>query len=197
MSRLVFEEVHYPRSDSFDAHGKNTYSWDLNSGLSKHMAEKRSSSMSIISNASKLTYATLSMVLGRADNQNPLPLIIVTLTFVWNATRVNVALTWIEESIPRNLLWSFLNTVVKLNNTVSKAVRLTFPEPKVSDPVPEDYVMHGHIAFQQCFPHGWFRGRHVDAEDRCIESPRIHESRTERILWLGLKIAVRNNFKDS
>jgi hypothetical protein len=57
-------------------------------------------------------------------------------------------------------------------------------------PLPEDDLIRGLVWGQFYFPHGWFDGQTED-DGRAIEDAYTHRSRAERVLWLGMYLAMR------
>lgn len=49
--------------------------------------------------------------------------------------------------------------------------------------------MPGQLYSRWYFPHTWFTDAMIDAGDHTLEVPSMDQSRAERMLWLGLRIA--------
>ncbi|KAK4153104.1 hypothetical protein C8A00DRAFT_43939 [Chaetomidium leptoderma] len=63
-------------------------------------------------------------------------------------------------------------------------------------PLPDDFAMRGFAWVERYFPDGWFVTEEmIDDDEKFFELPSMEEERTERVVWLGLRIAEREGGK--
>lgn len=63
-------------------------------------------------------------------------------------------------------------------------------------PLPDDYAMRGFPWVKKYFPDGWFVTEdRIDDDDKYFEVPSMLEERKERVVWLGCRIAEREDGK--
>ena len=98
---------------------------------------------------------------------------------------------YVERDVPWGEICSFLNTLAKSENMTSRIWGDEFPEPSdgICRPLPEDFVLCGQLYCQTYFPKNWFQEAMIDDEKRALELPSMAAQRSERILWLGIRIA--------
>ena len=96
-------------------------------------------------------------------------------------------------------LTKFLNSLVHHHPVSARVLECArqglFPAPEqLGDgcPLPEDYLLRGLIWSQFYFLPGWFDRQNED-DGRMIESPSTQKARAERVLWLGLYLAVHTD----
>ena len=158
-----------------------------------------------ITRASILASDILELWLHRETDSSIHPLVHVYLVFIWSLTIAQEAWkpfgedpVWrnIEKELPWYLICRFLNTVAGEFHSTSKIFAEDFPQSSKEDgdkevprPLPEDFTLRGQIYSQWYFPSTWFRNIMVDDEERTLERPSTAQDRTERILWLGHRIA--------
>ncbi|KAF4124398.1 hypothetical protein GMORB2_5064 [Geosmithia morbida] len=68
----------------------------------------------------------------------------------------------------------------------------TFPGPYKGEtprPLPEDFAMRGLVYTEDYYPIYWFRDSRVEEEEKFFEMTSMMETRKERILWLGRRLA--------
>ena len=157
-------------------------------------------SLLVISQASSLTFFTLSVCLRRPKDRNVYPLVHVNLVFLRSVVRLEEAGALLEKDIPRIELCSFLNTLSKEYDAMngkdparaqSRLESTEFPKPEqgTGRPLFEDYVLRDHRFTESYHPERWFSDAMVDHDERSVEMPSANESRVERILWLSYDIA--------
>ena len=96
-------------------------------------------------------------------------------------------------------LAGFLNSLLLHHAVSPRILELArqgfFPAPTTIGegcPLSEDYLLRGLIWAQFYFPHGWFARENEDNR-RMIETPDTRYARAERVLWLGLYLAVHTD----
>ena len=159
----------------------------------------------IILRSSSLTSTVLKVWLNRETDRDTHCLIHTYLVFIWSLVTAQEAwkpfekeTVWrnIEKSLPWFLICQFLNTVALSTNWPPKIFSESFPESSekhsdmgMSFPLPEDFLLQGQIYSQWYFPSTWFTETTVgDGEDH-LELRSTTQTRLERILWLGHRIA--------
>ena len=157
-------------------------------------------SLLVISQASSLTFFTLSVCLRRPKDRNVYPLIHANLLFLRSVVRLEEAGALLEKDIPRLELCSFLNTLSVEHEAMngkdparaqSRLESTEFPKPEqgIGRPLFEDYILRDHRFTESYYPEKWFSDAMVDHDERSVEMPSANESRVERILWLSYDIA--------
>ena len=154
-----------------------------------------------ITQPSRLASITLAISLARTKDRNVYPLVHVYLVFIWHLIIVQQAWTdfeneivWkvIERDMPWTAVCGFLNTIAANPQAATDKTWIeNFPEPDNENgrPLPEDFVMRGQLFAQWLFPNAWFTNAKVDDDERALDLPSMAQSRMERILWLGRRIA--------
>lgn len=202
--RLAFEEIRAEQmerqkptsmraDEAFDVNDSAIYS----SSVSAHESLTPSdiqSSRNLISQASNLAFACLSISLSSLRDKNIHPLVHVYLVFPSSLASVEKAMKYIEHDVPWTEICAFLNTLAKQNIMPSRVQRNTFPKPDegVGRPLPEDFIIRGQLYSQGYFPETWFTDAMID-EECVLELPSMAKPRAERILWLGFRlVSVRS-----
>jgi hypothetical protein len=63
-------------------------------------------------------------------------------------------------------------------------------------PLPDDFALRGFSWVEHYFPDGWFvTDERIDDDDKYFEVPSMMEERRERVVWLGCRIAEREDGK--
>ncbi|KAK3304920.1 uncharacterized protein B0T15DRAFT_559038 [Chaetomium strumarium] len=63
-------------------------------------------------------------------------------------------------------------------------------------PLPDDFALRGFSWVEHYFPDGWFvADERIDDNDKYFEVPSMMEERRERVVWLGCRIAEREDGK--
>lgn len=165
-------------------------------GLETLTSSEFQSSRKVISHASKLAFGTLSISLQRIGDKNVLPLIHVYFVFLWSLAAVEKAMIYVEKDVPWGGICSFLNhTLAKLDNLNSRAMTRLMAEqfPKfdngIGRPLPEEFAIRGQMYTREYDLESLFKDAKIDDEERSLELPSMAAPRTERILWLGFRIA--------
>ena len=169
-------------------------------GLENITLNTPEASLLVISQASSLTFFTLSVCLRRPKDRNVYPSVHVNLVFLRSIVRLEEAGALLEKDIPRIDLCSFLNTLsvefdaMNGKDRVRAQSRLEspeFPKPEqgIGRPLFEDYILRGQRFTESYYPEKWFSDAMVDHDERSVEMPSANESRVERILWLSYDIA--------
>ncbi|KAB2571114.1 hypothetical protein DBV05_g10215 [Lasiodiplodia theobromae] len=143
--------------------------------------------------ACRLTFDTLHVVLRRFGDKNVLTHFHILLAFLNQLATLPYDTTYIFEYVQWEDLAFFLNTLAK-SETVTPAIESpAFLHEGEEDfrPLPEDYLIRGQLWAHSYYPATWFSGV-VDEEERMLELASTIRSRTERILWLGIRLASKN-----
>ena len=84
-----------------------------------------------------------------------------------------------------------LNTLLESYNTYPKIEGEAMPIPEKNDfrPTPEEFAMRGLFWADTYFQPGWFSNKNIEYENQYKEASMNTECRTERILWLGCRLA--------
>lgn len=208
--RLAFDQVKTLQMQRSNAASQQTReaSFDVNDsrrrsstnpnqlGLETLTSSELQSSRKVISHASKLAFGTLSISLQRIGDKNVLPLIHVYFVFLWSLAAVEKAMIYVENDVPWGGICSFLNnTLAKLDNLNPRAMTRLMAEPfpkfdnGIGRPLPEEFAIRGQLYTRGYFPDSLFKDAKIDDEERSLELPSMAAPRTERILWLGFRIA--------
>ncbi|KAL9027186.1 MAG: hypothetical protein Q9180_007366 [Flavoplaca navasiana] len=147
------------------------------------------SAMGTIASASRISFATLRVVLRPSCGDDVLPTVHVMLSFIWSLVSVEQLLTLVEHDIPWPDICLFLNALMQ-NTTVTPDLRtMALPRPENGLPLPEDFAIRGQLFALWYYPVGWFENATTNIEERAFERPSIMLTRRVRLLWLGLSIA--------
>ncbi|KAF2456476.1 hypothetical protein BDY21DRAFT_287627 [Lineolata rhizophorae] len=146
----------------------------------------------IFPEACRLSFLTFSLVLRRSGDNNVLPMVHIMLAFLFSLSVMDYDLAYLADRVPWEELVSFLNTLSKVTKPRPQIENASFLEDEVRAqdfrPLPEDNSIRGQVWTQWYFPDSWF-ARNVDEDERLIERESTVVQRTERILWLGVRIA--------
>lgn len=155
-------------------------------------------SQPIFKRAANLTFSTLRVVAGRIGDKNSLPHFHVNLVFLYNLAKLSFDCSNILQKVPWNEVIGFLNTLsrTEMNSIMrsekygSSILSSEFPHKNDSDrrPLPEDYWIRGQVYNSSFYPENWFPTAH-DEEERYLELASTAQLRTERVLWLGVRLA--------
>jgi hypothetical protein len=141
-------------------------------------------------NARRLTFAVFRLVLQRLGDNNVYPHIHIIMSFLYSLTRLPYDVSIILEEVPWNELALFLNTLARVDNSLTAAQLSSFPQSQDRDrrPLPEDYLIQGQIWSEIYFPSDWFNVS-IDEEERSLELASTGKTRVDRMIWLGCEIA--------
>lgn len=119
----------------------------------------------------------------------------VMLVFLWSILPAQTSMDYIEKHVPWIEICLFLNHLATKPDAMSfKVWNNRFPEPGpsggVGRPLPEDFLIRSQLYTQRYYPEKWFTHAGSDDEERLLELPSMGVTRVERVLWLGLRIAV-------
>lgn len=158
-----------------------------------------------ITRPSRLASITLGIWLNRETDCGTHPLVHIYLVFIrsliiaqeaWKFFEKDITWRTIERDIPWYAICLFLNAVAGKFHSTSRIFAEDFPQPSEENgnkekprPLPEDFALRGQMYSQWYFPSTWFMNTMVDDDERTLELPSMVQSRTERILWLGHRIA--------
>ena len=156
-------------------------------------------SLLVISQASRLTFFTLSVCLRRPKDRNVYPLVHASLVFLRSVVHLEEAGAF-EKDIPRKELCSFLNNLSQeFDATNGKDLARTQPrldsrdfikpEQGIGRPLFEDWVLRDQLFTDSYYPEKYFSDAMVDHDERAVEMPSANESRVERILQVSYEIA--------
>ena len=168
-------------------------------GLETFTLNTPEASLLVISQASRLTFFTLSVCLRRPKDRNVYPLVHVNLVFLRSVVHLEEAAAF-EKDIPRKELCSFLNNLSgELDATNGKDLartqprldsrELLKPEQGIGRPLFEDWVLREQRFTDSYHPEKYFSDAMVDHDERAVEMPSANESRVERILQVSYEIA--------
>ncbi|OJD34537.1 telomerase-binding protein [Diplodia corticola] len=144
--------------------------------------------------ACRLTFDTLRIVLQRFGDKNVLTHFHILLAFLNQLATLPYDTTYIFEYVQWEDFAFFLNTIARSETFVAPAIECpNFLHEGEEDfrPLPEDYLIRGQLWAHSYYPATWFNGV-VDEEERMLELASTIKSRTERILWLGVRLASKN-----
>ena len=165
----------------------------LDQQVAHYPAKKETvSSTNLILFASTISFTVLSIILQRPGDKNGFPLVHVMFCFIWSLADVDKVMPYVEREIPWGDICAFLNTLAKPGAMTPKRRAESLPKPDggITQPLPEDFAMRGQLCALWYYPEGWFEGIQVDLEERSLELPSMAATRGERILWLGMGIAL-------
>lgn len=145
--------------------------------------------------ACRLTFDTLRVVLQRFGDKNVLTHFHILLAFLSQVATLPYDTSYIFKYVQWEEFAFFLNTLAK-SGTITPAIESpSFLHEGEEDfrPLPEDYLIRGQLWAHSYYPSTWFGGV-VDEEERMLELASTIRSRTERILWLGIRLASVSRF---
>ncbi|KAF4301104.1 hypothetical protein GTA08_BOTSDO06771 [Botryosphaeria dothidea] len=143
--------------------------------------------------ACRLTFDTLHVVLRRFGDKNVLTHFHILLAFLTQLSTLQYDTSYIFKYVQWEEFAFFLNTLAKSEKITPAIESPRFLREGDEDfrPLPEDYLIRGQLWAHSYYPATWFGGV-VDEEERMLELASTIRSRTERILWLGIRLASRN-----
>lgn len=116
------------------------------------------------------------------------------LCFISSLTGIEKLMSRVDQDIPWANICSFLNVLATTSHVLTPKIWVkTLPMPSSGETqfLPEDYAMRGQLFSLWYYPVGWFEeGVQFDIEEQSLERPSMAETRIERILWLGMCIAL-------
>lgn len=192
--RLYFEEIRDKKKAASANQGtSDTDALSLDASITVRediTQEELETSLRTIAYASSLAFGSLAIGLQRIGDKNVYPMVHVYLVFLYSIINVEKAVKLFEKDIPWEDMASFLNALARSDTSTLKVFDENFPSPDkgIGRPLPEDLVMRGQLWNEFYFPDTWFSDAAVEDEERAFEL----QPRTERILWLGHRIASYN-----
>ncbi|EKG12734.1 hypothetical protein MPH_10147 [Macrophomina phaseolina MS6] len=143
--------------------------------------------------ACRLAFDTLHVVLQRLGDMNVLPHLHILLAFLSQAATLPYETSHIFSHVKWEKVALFLNALAKLETITSKIESSEFLHGGNDDfhPLPEDYIIRGQLWAYSYYPVSWFN-RVLDEEERILELASTVKLRTERILWLGVRLGSGN-----
>lgn len=164
--------------------------------------EKLADVSQVILDAIDLANRTHTVIFQRYGDDNILPYIHVTLVFIHRLTFLPELIDLVGKKFPWKLLSQMLNTLM---DSVQDAGRIEgedfwkkkqpSPRPPEDRPLPEDYAMRGLLWTDDYFPAKHWDGEPRDDDEKYMELPSRVETRKERVLYLGCRIATREGGK--
>ena len=203
--RLAFERVHAEQQDitkPSDSNAIDTENPCPNAGSpSIGMEDSEIDDAPWVTHASRLNQIILDGCLKDPKNSSVYPLAHVYLVFLWSLILVQQA--WkdfeqeavfktIEKAVPWLAVCLLLNTIIDEPQAMTAKIRRQgFPRSSKERgrPLPEDFVLRGQPYAYKYFPPNWFDAAINDDDERSLDLPSMIQSRKERILWLGYRIA--------
>ena len=144
--------------------------------------------------AKSLAYEVLKLTLERIDDRNCMPHWHTWMAFLHHITGSAPAMSLIEYRFPWASLLEVLNHL--LSESTSEKLGPVFPHSK---PLPEDYTLRGLDFVRNYYPDSFFDNLATD-EDRAVDNPSMAEElaslRSERLLWLALRICEKSDWLD-
>ncbi|KAK4119938.1 hypothetical protein N657DRAFT_244275 [Parathielavia appendiculata] len=177
-----------------------------------------SNSTNQLPNALRLLTGTYDVVCRRFGDPNILPFLHVTLVFVHHLTFCPDAMAYLAPHFPWKLTALMLNTLLKGSSSSSPnasqgsgLARLLesdqFPGAvkegkdvkegvegagRRRRPLPDDFAIRGFSWAEKYLPDGWFvTEEKIDDDEKYFELASMTEERSERVVWLGCRIAKR------
>jgi hypothetical protein len=152
---------------------------------------KFSSSDEVTSHVLPVWYNTIATVTSKVGDRNILPFLHMTLAFLWSLSYIPGALIYLENYVPWAKLALTLNTLSRSGVLDSRVNAKEFPQQQsgTGRQLPEDFPMRGLVWAPYFYPPGFFEGQVVDEDERTLEMPSHAAPRTERCLWLGVRLA--------
>ena len=159
-------------------------------------SQELEASLATLAQAASLTFGTFSTALRCVGDKNICPMIHVYLVFLLSLTSVEKAMRHVEKKVPWIDLAAFLNSLAGPGKWTSKVMDSRFPKPDegIGRPLPEDFVMRGHLWSESHFPDTWFEDAMIDDEERILELPSMAAPRAERLRWLGHRLEKRSKW---
>ncbi|KAM0283501.1 hypothetical protein ACHAQH_002452 [Verticillium albo-atrum] len=103
----------------------------------------------------------------------------------------------LAASIPWKLLSVQLNTLIAASGNTLRFEDPEFPGPVKGEaprPLPEDFAMRGMLWADKYLPSKWFSNSKIDDDEKYFEVPSMIEERRIRILWIGCRIAMHEDW---
>lgn len=147
--------------------------------------------------ACRLTFDTLQVILRRFGDENVLTHFHILLTFLTQLSTLPYNTSYIFRYVQWEDLAFFLNHLTKSEKTSPAMESPRFPGEGDEEirPLPEDYLIRTQLWAHSYFPATWFSDV-VDEEERMLEMASTTGLRTERILWLGIRLASVSSFDE-
>jgi len=143
--------------------------------------------------ASRLNFSTARVVLQRIGDKNVLPFVHIFLAFVFRLALIPSDIfdsAAVLDDVPWEEIAVFLNTLVKSEKLNLRVIveDIFCQDGGNSRPLPEDYFARGQVWAQHLFPKTWFDNAQ-DEEERSLERASTVKARTDRVMWLGYRLA--------
>lgn len=139
-------------------------------------------------NAQALATKTDGVVLRRIGDVGIMAYIHVRLAFMLFVVDIPEAVEHLEASFPWTLLTDQLNHLMGHYKAYDRLQYGTLPRQPGSQPLPEDWDLRGLLWTEGLFPDGWFDDS-LELDERSSEQPSMTYERSERVLWLGRRLA--------
>lgn len=139
----------------------------------------------------RLLTGTLDVALQRLTDNNVLPHIHCMLLFYWRLASSSGS-AYVSRYLSFPTLVTFLNTLVSSVRPGDEICDENFimPPEHVRQPLSEDFAIRGQIWSNQYFSSEWFDTASSDFDERFMEhDKKIHHLRSQRILWLAVRLA--------
>ncbi len=199
--RLAFEEIRANQIQKFKTFLKhlNDEAFDVNEIINRFFAVSAlktltsfeiESSRILISQASRLVFTSLTIVLNRIENKNVISLVHVYLIFLWSLAADDKAMIYVEQDISWIEICSFLNALIKSDTLTFRVQTENFSklENNVERSLSEDFIIREQIYSQWYFSDTWFKDAIIDDEERILKLSSMTASRVKRILWLRFRL---------
>ncbi|KAG4428019.1 hypothetical protein IFR05_016497 [Cadophora sp. M221] len=133
--------------------------------------DENSAAMISFRRAQALSNATLEIVLKRIGDPNDLPIIHVTLVFMYTMARHQGTMANLQDFFSKQLLSIMLNTLLSGYETpgVIEGNKFPLPEKDSVRPFPEDFAMRGLLWAEDYYPNDWFTNEKIDEEEKYHE----------------------------
>lgn len=139
-----------------------------------------------------LMVRTYEIAVRRWGDTNTLPFVHTLLAFIWNVSQEPKAIQHLEKDFPWQLTATMLNYLYKSSGPATRIASKEFPgalKNELPRPLPEDFAMRGLVYTEDYYPESWFKDCALEEDEKLIELASMTEARTERVLWLGRRIA--------
>ncbi|KAK4200579.1 hypothetical protein QBC40DRAFT_68843 [Triangularia verruculosa] len=144
-------------------------------------------------NALKLFSRTCDIVSRRDTDPHVLPFLHVTLVFIYHLTFYPEAIRYVAPEFPWKRIASRMNKSLGSFTSYSRIEESALPKSESQRPLPEDYAMRGLAWADRVSPSDCFSNEKIDDDEKYFEVASMADERSERVLWLGHKIATSSN----
>lgn len=154
------------------------------------------SSISVTILSMELFASAIRINANKIGDKNIVPFMSFVLSFLLSLSYVGTPLIYLESHIPWHSIVTFLNTLGRSGVSDYRTEAESFPiaTSGTGRQLPEDYLARGAIWAPHLFPPDFFTQHPTDEDERHLELSSHTTPRSERCLWLGIRLAMLGRY---